>query len=212
MKSYIDNLERLGHPMSLGIAVRLILTSLSKEYDGFIQKYNMHGMGKTVNDLHAMLKLHEKRLPKKDVTLVGLRGSKKLKVGALNLYVGNENRSTVEAIGSFDLVLPNGSCIVLDNLSSHKKQVGVLYEVIQEDTHPSENTSQLLDMVEHESVEPQSEVIPIRRSTRTHYAPNQMCLYVEPKEHALRDHNEPANYNIALSDPEPDKWHKVINA
>nr|GEW18533.1 zinc finger, CCHC-type [Tanacetum cinerariifolium] len=28
--------------------------------------YNMHGMGKIVNELHAMLKLHEETLPKKD--------------------------------------------------------------------------------------------------------------------------------------------------
>ncbi|GJV52539.1 hypothetical protein Tco_1448280 [Tanacetum coccineum] len=28
--------------------------------------FNMHGMGKTVNELHAMLKLHEETLPKKD--------------------------------------------------------------------------------------------------------------------------------------------------
>ncbi|GKA11646.1 hypothetical protein Tco_0691192 [Tanacetum coccineum] len=27
-------------------------------YDGFVHTYNMHGMGKTVNELHAMLKLH----------------------------------------------------------------------------------------------------------------------------------------------------------
>ncbi|GJW38056.1 zinc finger, CCHC-type containing protein, partial [Tanacetum coccineum] len=32
----------------------------------FVQNYNMHGMGKTVNELHAMLKLHEDTLPKKD--------------------------------------------------------------------------------------------------------------------------------------------------
>nr|GEW10412.1 hypothetical protein [Tanacetum cinerariifolium] len=35
----------------------------SKEIAG---NYNMHGMGKTVNELHAMLKLHEQTLPKKD--------------------------------------------------------------------------------------------------------------------------------------------------
>ena len=29
--------------------------------------------------------------------------------------MGNRNRATVEAIGSFDLILPNGLCIVLDN-------------------------------------------------------------------------------------------------
>nr|GFC21276.1 zinc finger, CCHC-type [Tanacetum cinerariifolium] len=34
------------------------------EYDGFVKNYNMHSMGKTVNELHAMLKLHEQALPK----------------------------------------------------------------------------------------------------------------------------------------------------
>ncbi|GKE14993.1 zinc finger, CCHC-type containing protein [Tanacetum coccineum] len=64
IKRYIDNLERLGQPVSLESYLSL---SLSKEYDGFVQNYNMHSMGKTVNELHAMLKLHEQTLPKKDV-------------------------------------------------------------------------------------------------------------------------------------------------
>ncbi|GKB96428.1 hypothetical protein Tco_0982565 [Tanacetum coccineum] len=66
MKSYIDNLERLGHPVLLNLAVSLILVFLRKEYDSFVQNYNMHGIGKTVNELHAMLKLHEQTLPKRD--------------------------------------------------------------------------------------------------------------------------------------------------
>ncbi|GKC50473.1 zinc finger, CCHC-type containing protein [Tanacetum coccineum] len=65
MKSYIDQLERLGHPVTLNLGVSLILVGLSKEYDSFVQNYNMHIMGKTVNELHAMLKLHEETLPKK---------------------------------------------------------------------------------------------------------------------------------------------------
>nr|GEY59816.1 hypothetical protein [Tanacetum cinerariifolium] len=48
-------------------------------------------------------------------TKQGLRGAKKLKRGSLDLYVGNGMRAEVEAIGSFDLVLPNGLIIVLDN-------------------------------------------------------------------------------------------------
>ncbi|GKA39072.1 retrotransposon protein, putative, ty1-copia subclass [Tanacetum coccineum] len=37
-------------------------------YDGFCAKnYNMHSMGKTVNELHDMLKLHEQTLPPKEV-------------------------------------------------------------------------------------------------------------------------------------------------
>ncbi|GJW31305.1 retrotransposon protein, putative, ty1-copia subclass [Tanacetum coccineum] len=196
MKGYIDNLERLGQP-----------------------NFNMHGMGKTVNELHAMLKLHEESLPKKDVnpalhairagrkqrwamlktvpfapkpktppppkkdnpakdaichqcgevghwrrncpvyltelmkkkklsqgasasgiftielysfpskswiydtgcgthiciTTQGLRGSRKLKPGALSLYVGDGHRAAVEAIGTYHLELPSGLVIVLNN-------------------------------------------------------------------------------------------------
>ncbi|GJY59715.1 retrotransposon protein, putative, ty1-copia subclass [Tanacetum coccineum] len=64
IKGYIENLEHLGYPVSLNLGVSLILISLRKEFDSFMQNYNMHGMGKTINELHAMLKLHEQTLPK----------------------------------------------------------------------------------------------------------------------------------------------------
>ncbi|GKB99098.1 zinc finger, CCHC-type containing protein [Tanacetum coccineum] len=65
--SYIDNLECLSHAMTRNLSVSLILVLLRKEYDGFVQNYNMHSMGKTVNELHAMLKLHEQTLLPKEV-------------------------------------------------------------------------------------------------------------------------------------------------
>ncbi|GJV95384.1 hypothetical protein Tco_1546961 [Tanacetum coccineum] len=78
MKSYIDQLERLGHPVTLQLGVNLILVGLSKKYDSFVQNYNMHSMGKTINELHAILKLHEETLPKKVVapTLHAIRAGK----------------------------------------------------------------------------------------------------------------------------------------
>ncbi|GJX30715.1 hypothetical protein Tco_0240570 [Tanacetum coccineum] len=48
-------------------------------------------------------------------TLQGLRENRKLKLGALSQYVGNEMRVAVETIRSFDLVFPSGLIIVLDN-------------------------------------------------------------------------------------------------
>ncbi|GKA89761.1 zinc finger, CCHC-type containing protein, partial [Tanacetum coccineum] len=210
MKGYIYNLERLGQPVGQNLAVSLILVSLNKDFASFVQNFNMHGMGKTVNELHAMLKLHEETLPKKDanpalhairagrvqknqknkphkagkggqgkgknkmgyahnnvpfapkpktppppkkdnpakdaiyhqccevahwrrnchvylaelmkkksylreLALQGLRGSKKLKPGALSLYVGDGHRAAVEAIGTYHLELPSGLVIVLNN-------------------------------------------------------------------------------------------------
>nr|GEU94539.1 hypothetical protein [Tanacetum cinerariifolium] len=122
IKSYIDNLEHLGHPVTLGLGVCLILILLRKEFDGFVQNYNMHNMGKTINELHAMLKLHEQTLRKNNTPALhairagkGLRGSRKLKQDALILYVRNGQRVAVEAIGSYHLSLPNGLVIVLNN-------------------------------------------------------------------------------------------------
>ncbi|GJU42608.1 putative RNA-directed DNA polymerase [Tanacetum coccineum] len=199
MKAYLDQMERLGYPMPLVLGVNLILTSLSKDYDQFMQNYNMHGMGKTIPELHAMLKLAEKSIPKKALAVLairqcqiqkpksqargkgkkrgkgkrklaydpkhkipppakkehpakdtkchhchnvghwkrncplylvelkknkantsgtsGLGGFWKLNKGALDLYVGNSNSSAVEAIRSFDLILPSGMILVLDNFS-----------------------------------------------------------------------------------------------
>nr|GEW67048.1 zinc finger, CCHC-type [Tanacetum cinerariifolium] len=73
MKSYLDQIERLSYPMPLVLGVNLILTSLSKVYDQFVQNYNMHDIGKTIPELHAMLKLAEKSIPKKAPTFLAIR-------------------------------------------------------------------------------------------------------------------------------------------
>ncbi|GJZ90141.1 hypothetical protein Tco_0662068 [Tanacetum coccineum] len=111
MKSYIDNLERLDHPVSLNLTM--------------------------VNELHAMIMLHKQTLPKKDAhalhairagkvydtgcgtliysTTQGLRRSRKLKPGALSLYIGNGQRVAVEAIGSYHLCFHSGLVVILHN-------------------------------------------------------------------------------------------------
>ncbi|GJY01209.1 retrotransposon protein, putative, ty1-copia subclass [Tanacetum coccineum] len=50
------------------LIVGLILNGLTKDFSGFVKKYNMHNMGKTVGELHAMLIEYEKGLPKKAET------------------------------------------------------------------------------------------------------------------------------------------------
>ncbi|GJY20853.1 retrotransposon protein, putative, ty1-copia subclass [Tanacetum coccineum] len=205
MKGYVEQLERLGYMLPQDISVGLILNGLTKDFVGFVRNYNMHNMGKTIGEIHAMLIEYEKGLPKKAetpqdkkvyipkpknpkptamerpakddachhckevghwkrnclvylaellkkkkqvgsasssgiftielfsfpnnnswvydtgcgthicITKQGFRIERKLKQGALYLYVGNGVRAQVEAIGSFDLVLPNGLVICLDN-------------------------------------------------------------------------------------------------
>ncbi|GKE14122.1 retrotransposon protein, putative, ty1-copia subclass, partial [Tanacetum coccineum] len=65
MKIYLDTLECLGFAMPNELCVSLILNSLNKDYEQFVQNYNMCSMGKTIADLHVMLKLHEKGISKK---------------------------------------------------------------------------------------------------------------------------------------------------
>ncbi|GJW53165.1 retrotransposon protein, putative, ty1-copia subclass [Tanacetum coccineum] len=145
MKGYLDTLECLG--------------------------YAMPNMGKSIVELHAMLKLHVKGIPKKAETPTvlairegkipkdkkkpqgakgkdngktklayapkpkispspkrehpkkdsvchhykeGIRESRKLKHGALSLYMENGMRAAIEAIESFDLIIPSG--LIIDGI------------------------------------------------------------------------------------------------
>ncbi|GJR34394.1 retrotransposon protein, putative, ty1-copia subclass [Tanacetum coccineum] len=86
-----------------------------------------------------------------------------------------------------------------------------LEEIQDEDTSPSEITSEIPMEVEGFKP-PQEEVIPIRRSERTHRAPERLCLNVEVEEHSLGDLNEPTSYKAAMLDSESDKWIDAMNA
>nr|GEV43687.1 hypothetical protein [Tanacetum cinerariifolium] len=51
-----------------GISVGLIFNGLTGNFAGFLKNYNMHSMGKTIGELHALLIEYEKGLPKKAAT------------------------------------------------------------------------------------------------------------------------------------------------
>ncbi|GJZ72275.1 retrotransposon protein, putative, ty1-copia subclass [Tanacetum coccineum] len=437
MKSYIDNLEHLGHPMTLGLAVSLVLIGLRKEFDGFVQNYNMHSLGKTVNELHAMLKLHEQTLPKNNApalhaiqagkvqkadllkkkkntasgaggsgiftielntflnrswiydtgcgthicnTTQGLRASSKLKSRALNFVIPRDgifeidlsnsyaNESSIYTVsnkrakldldsallwhcrlghiskkhieklqndgllnstdlkafekcvpcmsgkmanthqverakdllglihtdvcGPFKIMSRQGASyfVTFTNdfsrygyvyLLKHKHEVFETFKVFQkevenqlvserrnrtlldmvrsmtsqttlpksfwdyaletaarilnmvptkksynsrskwsledleiiqeEDTHPSIDTNLHHEEDNLEIVEPQSDINLIRRSTRTRRPTDRLCLYIDAEEHELGDLGEPANYKVALLDPDYDKWLNAMN-
>nr|GEX45225.1 hypothetical protein [Tanacetum cinerariifolium] len=113
---------------------------------------------------------------------------RKFKHGALSLYMGNGMRAAVEAIESFDIVLPSGLIIILDNYASGSHRLlkasgsDVGLELIQEDdTQPFENTSKIHD-----------EVVPT-------------------EEYELGDINEYPNYKAGLSYPKSKKWLEAMN-
>ncbi|GKD91366.1 retrotransposon protein, putative, ty1-copia subclass, partial [Tanacetum coccineum] len=79
-----------------------------------------------------------------------------------------------------------------------------LEEIQDEDTSPSEITSEI--PMEVEGFEPpQEEEIPILRSERTRRAPDRLCLYLEVEEHSIGDLNEPTRYKAVILDSESNK-------
>ncbi|GJW96600.1 retrotransposon protein, putative, ty1-copia subclass [Tanacetum coccineum] len=76
--------------------------------------------------------------------LQGFREERKLKQESLYLYVGNGVRAQIEAIGSYDLVLPNGLVICLDNCHYAPSITRVIpsngiYEIDMHDLVPNVN-------------------------------------------------------------------------
>nr|GEZ66462.1 zinc finger, CCHC-type [Tanacetum cinerariifolium] len=148
MMGYIDNLERLGHPVTLGLGKG---NKHKKSQSQMAARGQNHGKGKNKQTYAPKPKIlpppkredpakdsishecgetgHWKRnlpqylaelLKKKKNATSGAGGSgasRKLKPGALSLYVSNGQRKAVEAIGVFNLCLPSGLGIVLNNFS-----------------------------------------------------------------------------------------------
>ena len=74
MKGCLNQLERLGAPLSKELAIDTILGSLSSSYDQFVMNYNMHNMDKSITELLGMLKNAKKSIPKSNDVLVVQKG------------------------------------------------------------------------------------------------------------------------------------------
>ncbi|GKD87844.1 hypothetical protein Tco_1358998 [Tanacetum coccineum] len=132
-----------------------------------------------------------------------------------------EERYPKETMGYYFYFPPENKIVVARYVEFFKKRLinqeisgrAVDLEEIQEeeDTIPSEITRNIPQEVE-DFEPPQEEVIQIRRSGRTHRAPNHLCLNVEVEEHSLGDLNEPTSYKAAMLDSESNKWIDAMNA
>ncbi|GKB07615.1 retrotransposon protein, putative, ty1-copia subclass [Tanacetum coccineum] len=157
---------------------------------------------------------HAELKKRKNASIASISGSKKLKHGALSLYVGNGMRATVEAIGSFDLILPRYP----------KKTMGYyFYYPLENKIFVARNAeffennlmvqevSGIHGLLEAVGVEPQNVKIPIRRSAKIHQVLDRYGFYDNVKEYELGDLHEPPNYKATLSDLESDKWLDAMN-
>nr|GEU91901.1 hypothetical protein [Tanacetum cinerariifolium] len=114
-KGYMDQLHALGKSYDNDMAINLINRSLNKDFGDFVRNFNMNCVGKTVTELHVLLIDYEKGLKDKAPTPQGFKVERKLSYGEQYLQVGNGAQAAVEAIGVFDLVLPSGLVLKLNN-------------------------------------------------------------------------------------------------
>nr|GEV19963.1 hypothetical protein [Tanacetum cinerariifolium] len=137
MKGYLEQLERLGYTIGelnamlieyeKGLPKKAATPHVMLIQCGRIQKGNKKSFkakgkdkAKTRERINKLIFLSLKTLnlllrsTQLRMTLANI-ARRKLKQGALYLYVGNGVRVQVEAIGSYDLVLPNGLVICLDS-------------------------------------------------------------------------------------------------
>ncbi|GKE15657.1 retrotransposon protein, putative, ty1-copia subclass [Tanacetum coccineum] len=111
------------------LIVGLILNGLTKDFVGFVRNYNMHNMGKTIGELHAMLIEYEKGLPKKAKTpqVMMIKGGKIQKANKKSLKAKVKEHPTKDdtchhykEVGHWKRNCP----VYLAKLLKKKKQVG----------------------------------------------------------------------------------------
>nr|GFB97363.1 hypothetical protein [Tanacetum cinerariifolium] len=75
MKSYLDQLASLNYTFDDKIAIGFILESLTSDFHGFVQNYNMQSMGKTLFEVHQILIKYKKGIKKNKQQTIGASSS-----------------------------------------------------------------------------------------------------------------------------------------
>ncbi|GJZ65277.1 hypothetical protein Tco_0621973 [Tanacetum coccineum] len=182
MKSYIDKLKRLGHPMP-------------HVWDN-----------KSLGELHAMLKTTKNNVPTKIVVPSlhmimdkgGMRSSKRLEKSVMVVHMRNGNQAEVGAIGSYFLNgydLETAACIL--NMVPTKKVEKTPYEM----WHGKVLKLSFLKVWGCDVLVKRS--TPKKLETRA-------IKYSEG--HDLGDHKEPETYRQAMTGIKSSKWLEAMNA
>ncbi|GJZ44651.1 retrotransposon protein, putative, ty1-copia subclass [Tanacetum coccineum] len=151
MKGYVDQLERLGYMLPQDLIVGLILNGLTKDFAGFVRNYNMHNMGKTIGELHAMLIEYEKGLPKKAETpqVMMIKGGKIQKANKKSLKAKGQAKDDTchhcKGVGHWKRNCP----IYLAGLLKKKNKLALL--VLQD--YALESATRILNMVPTKKVD-----------------------------------------------------------
>ncbi|GJX56216.1 hypothetical protein Tco_0286113 [Tanacetum coccineum] len=131
----------------------------------------------------------------------GIKGSRKLKHRALNLYMGNGMRATIEASGSFELVLASGHA---------KEMTGYyFYYPLENKIFIARNAKFFESSLTLQKVNGSNVDLEIIQEDKIQPSKNTSEQY---DEHELGDLIKPPNYKATLSDPGSNKWVEAMNA
>nr|GEZ23213.1 hypothetical protein [Tanacetum cinerariifolium] len=164
MKGYIDNLERLEHPVTLGLGL----------HEQTLPKNN-------ALDLHAIRAGHWKRnFPQYLAELLKKKKSAASGVGGSSIFV-IELHTILNRSWIYDTYYGTYICNTTQGLRARRKLKPRDLNLYVGNGHREAVEDDL------EIDEPQSDIVPIHRSTRTRHALDRICLYLDAKEHELRD-------------------------
>ncbi|GJX46854.1 hypothetical protein Tco_0272044 [Tanacetum coccineum] len=194
MKGYVEKLERLGYVLPQDITIGLILNGLTKDFVGFVRNYNMHNMGKTIGEIHAMLIEYKKGLPKKAKTpqVMMIKGGKIQKANKKSFNAKCQNK--VKGKGKDKKVyIPK---------PKNPKPTAMEHPA-KDDASPLETAlcldiGAIYDEFCTTGLYPFWDYALESRNTLLSYGSNKE----EVVEHSFGDHGEPANLKLLLLDPE----------
>ncbi|GKB67510.1 retrotransposon protein, putative, ty1-copia subclass [Tanacetum coccineum] len=105
-------LESLNIVFDDELSINIILSGLPADYNQFVISHQMNGKDTSIIELHSLLQTAEQGIKKIDVpstsaapVLTGLKESRRLKHGELNLVMGNRKITHVIRIGKYELML-----------------------------------------------------------------------------------------------------------
>nr|GEY37672.1 hypothetical protein [Tanacetum cinerariifolium] len=201
MPQHIGVSKRINRTLLDMVCSMMSQTTLPKSFWDYAFEYVAHILNMVPTKKAEKIPYERDTLTKPDK--LELRSIKRIFVGypkktmGYSFYYPPENKVFVARNAEFFK-----NSLIIQEASESLEDLEIIQE---EDTHPSENTSSHHDKDNQEIDEPQSDIIPIRKSIRTQHALDQMCLNIKADGYKLGDLNEPANYKAALSDPEFDK-------
>ncbi|GKC79642.1 hypothetical protein Tco_1130416 [Tanacetum coccineum] len=195
--------------------------------------YNMHSIGKTIAELHAMFKLHEKGIPNKAETpaVLDIRGGKIQKNNKKNLQRERE-RLSLHMLPSPCLTTTKRDYLIrtqsvsqltsrcyggeeADTMSFKGLSVGngmrTVVEAIGSFDLLFEWTSYPKETMGYYFYNPRENKIFVTRYAEL-FKSNLDLQEANVEEHELGDLNKPPNYKATLSDLESDKWLDAMNA